>query len=262
MHRRFLVLLTMLFVVSPATAGVCSLNFSGILDRLLGSSINAEEKVRAYIASSAINKALRSGRKLTPAEAQEVKDLKRALENYPVYSGEAVRLVKFDVAERFRPGEVFSDSAFFSASKGPGADVQGDFIFFETVLHIKGKSARDISAINPLEAEVVYLPGTKFRVTEKKGSFKFNDNSRDQIASDIEDMEDFGTPIEETLLHIQRKEYQKLREHFRNFDLEAFKRQINRSDLDESSIRRIRTVDDLLAAGFDPIIDVTLEEIP
>lgn len=268
MLRLFLPLILVLMTVPSVHAGVCS-SISGILDRLLGerslpasaAPINAEEKVRAYIGSSAINKAMRSGRPLTLSEAQEVRDLTRALETYPVYAGESVRFVKYDVADLFKTGEEFSDPAFFSASKGAGADVQGDFIYTEAVLHVRGQSARDISSINPLEKEVVFLPGTKFRVVEKKGSFVFDDKCVDMIEADAEELQEFGELSGESFVESQKKQFRAIRDHFKDFDIEAFKRGISRTDLDEASIRRIRTIDDLLKAGFNPIIDITLEEV-
>ena len=139
------------------------------------SAILSEEErgaVTWYIGGSpySVNRKLRAGELLTEAEAATVKSLDAALEKMPIYQGTVTRDMSFVSIEEFKKFAV--QYAVGSEMKNPSfvsATVSDSYQEAPQVrLYIQSKSARDLRAFNPEEAEVLFQRGSRFKVISMK----------------------------------------------------------------------------------------------
>ena len=110
-----------------------------------------------------INSALRNGQKV------DVNPIIEDLNSLPTHQGISYRGVSTSRLN-IEVGGTYSDPAFLSTSK-----VRVEALAYgnkenKTLLHIKGKSGRDVSSISrfPEEEEVLFPPSTLFMVEDKK----------------------------------------------------------------------------------------------
>ena len=111
-----------------------------------------------------INSALRNGEYRV-----EVDDIIEDLLTLEPFEGITYRGMSKEVFKKSLKGKVFSDKAFLSTSK-----LRVEALAFggedRVLLRIEGRSGRSVEEISsyPDEEEVLFLPGTKFQVTDKK----------------------------------------------------------------------------------------------
>ncbi|KZM76051.1 ADP-ribosyltransferase [Nocardia terpenica] len=121
--------------------------------------------VRSYTGSGSedLNNALRAGRG-TREQHERIKKLIGALKKLPVHRGEVFRGADLpaDVLKQYKPGNTITEKAFTSTSATEAGVNSGTVRF-----HIMSETGRDVSKHSgfPWEQEVVFLPGTRFRVT-------------------------------------------------------------------------------------------------
>lgn len=128
-------------------------------------ALHAYTHVRGAGGARQVNDALREGRMTAPLH--DLLALQRqALAKLPPLPGESTRLVDLPdrVTQTFSPGGEFSDAAFVSSTMDIGM-LDAYFTGRPHELIIHGRSGRSIAAFSTFaQAEVLYLPGTKFRV--------------------------------------------------------------------------------------------------
>ena len=139
----------------------------GILDEKDIYAINQYKSAKSY----QINAVLRGESPMTPDIKVMVDDIDRAIEKLPTYEGVIRRSLSSDMIadldgfnKKYTPGETVEEHAFTSASTDtydPGMDIQ---------MIISSKTGRDMRAYNPLEQEVLFRRGTKFKVLRKDGN--------------------------------------------------------------------------------------------
>jgi hypothetical protein len=92
---------------------------------------------------------------------------KAGLSKLPEYAGTVYRgaRIKEELLARYRSGEVVVEPAFTSASASPNSSYSGNAQFF-----INSRHGRDVSRLawSPNEREVLFPPGTKFKVAYVK----------------------------------------------------------------------------------------------
>ena len=132
--------------------------------------LNTEESgsVTRYIGGSpyTLNQKLRDGIELTAEEAQSAAALDAALDKLPIYQGTVTRdLTFFDLNEHLSFVKKYSESAEFSSSGFMSATTLDSYQDAPHVrMLIQSKTARDLRAFNPDEAEVLFPRNTKFHI--------------------------------------------------------------------------------------------------
>ena len=132
--------------------------------------LNTEESgsVTRYIGGSpyTLNQKLRDGVELTAEEAQSAAALDAALDKLPIYQGTVTRdLIFFDLNEHLSFVKKCSESAEFSSSGFMSATTLDSYQDAPHVrMLIQSKTARDLRAFNPDEAEVLFPRNTKFHI--------------------------------------------------------------------------------------------------
>lgn len=127
--------------------------------------------LRAYTGNefyADINRALRTGnvddlQRLNPL----IQNINRGLDQMPRFEGPVYRGTSLTSgqAARYVPGEIVTESAFTSTSAQAGSAFGGNTRFV-----IQSSTGRDISSLSvygSTEAEVLFRPGTRFRVISK-----------------------------------------------------------------------------------------------
>ena len=108
-----------------------------------------------------MNAGLRSG-SIEPEVQTRIDAVTDALDKLPPYTGEVSRGVDLpaSVAVKIEEGTEFADPGFLSTSLEE--PFEGDFHF-----NIRSKTGRDIAAHSTydIEAEVFFMPGTRFEIT-------------------------------------------------------------------------------------------------
>jgi hypothetical protein len=111
-----------------------------------------------------LNKALRAG---NPSDEQVsvAKSLEGYLKKRPSYSGTAVRYTDLpkEIESQYQVGNIVREEAFLSTSYLPNWRWPGSSKFV-----IYGKSGRTISGNGDGEGEILFPPGTRFKVLSKK----------------------------------------------------------------------------------------------
>jgi hypothetical protein len=113
-----------------------------------------------------VNTALRSGD--LKDYACYIDGLKTSLKKFPEYRGTVIRGTDLpaNVLAEHVPGSVVTYKAFTSATIG--LLLTENFQDQPVVIKIRSKHGHDISSLNDEEGEVIFLPGTRFRVVSRK----------------------------------------------------------------------------------------------
>lgn len=153
--------------MDPAGKAVAKTVQPAILDEKDIYAINQYKSAKSY----QINSALRGEMPATPEIEAIVSDIDQALEKLPVYLGITRRSISSDMIvdlegfhKKYTPGAIVEELSFTSSSTDsydPGMDIQ---------MVIKSKTGRDMRAYNPLEQEVLFKRGTKFKVVRRDGN--------------------------------------------------------------------------------------------
>lgn len=134
---------------------------------------NESMRIESYVSGLAyeLNKRMNSGI-LSEQDQNYADKVRDAFRKFPQYKGTTFRNLSFGSKKAFeefllghKKGEVIKLKAFTSTSKSPnGYKVSGEFIVH---MEFRGESNADISETYglPRQQEVVYMPGTKIRVS-------------------------------------------------------------------------------------------------
>lgn len=124
--------------------------------------------IRGYSANdyAKLNAALRSGDPEQIAQLQTyIQSAQRGLQGLPSYQGQVTRTVSMteDMVAKYEPGQVVTEESFTSSSAPGGSAPQREG---NIAMQIQSATGKDVSLISrvPTEKEVLFLPGTQFRV--------------------------------------------------------------------------------------------------
>lgn len=131
--------------------------------------IDEEEKhaINQYVSSKSyiINEKLRNSENLNKEDIELLSKLDSALNKLPNYEGVAVRTLYITdrtqleaFLEKNKINSTKIESQYLSFSKKSGYNEQANVFIF-----INAKSAKDLSAFNPDEAEILYIRNSKFK---------------------------------------------------------------------------------------------------
>ena len=117
-----------------------------------------------------LNDKLRRGARLSKTEKTWIQELDAALEKFPNYEGDVIRVVDFafkeDREEFFDEFNIGFDKSFdqyISSSKKEGYNENA-----QVIIYIKSKTGKDISLYNPEESEVLFKRNACFTCLDKK----------------------------------------------------------------------------------------------
>lgn len=142
---------------------------SGLQKRL---SEDEEGAVIKYIGpdSYLLNDKLRRGVRLSNTEKTWIQELDAALEKFPNYEGDVIRVVDFAFQEdlnkfisEFEVGKTNMSNQYLSSSKKEGYNEKA-----QVIMYIKSKTGKDISLYNPEESEVLFKRNVYFTCLDKK----------------------------------------------------------------------------------------------
>ncbi len=220
--------------------------------------------IRKYIASSSLNKKLRQGVALEPEEEELLVRLKGSLEKLPSKEGMSFRKITAQpphntldqLLSKYAEGKVVTEEAFTSVALSEQTKVWGDILRADIIMEIEGKTLKDISGINELENEGIFLPGTKFRVKEVIGDYEYNETveiiEEDALADDLAYYGEFLRKYED-YFGAQGIYAVDMNDKFRGL-----------RDMDYGRFKPVEmdNWEDLVKQKIIPIIRIKLEEIP
>ena len=139
----------------------------------LGLTLNQKSAIMRYIGSDSykINESLRNGIELAQDQKEWVKVLDEALEKMPVYEGQVIRSLSFQlqgkeaIEEFLKPYTIDSEiiyPAYTSATIGDMYNPSG-----EVQIAIISRTARNITTLNEREQEVLFERNKKFKVLQR-----------------------------------------------------------------------------------------------
>ncbi len=139
--------------------------------------------IKKYIRSSAINKKLRMSEDLSNEEQNYFNSLVESLSNLPPRNQKSIRQITInssynsldDFLRKYQEGVIVEEKAFTSVGVDDGATVYGDILSPDIIIHIDGKTLRNVSDINKLENEGIFLPGIQFRVKKVVGDYEYSE---------------------------------------------------------------------------------------
>ncbi|MBC97730.1 MAG: hypothetical protein CME63_08270 [Halobacteriovoraceae bacterium] len=154
--------------------------------------------IEEYIKSSLINKKLRNKIPLNNEEREFLDRLKKSLNALPNTEGISYRKLEIDsrynsmedILSKYSVGNIVEEDAFTSVALSEDTRVWGDILRADIIFEIKGKRLKNISDINELENEGIFLPGTRFRVVNVEGDMEYNPTviieEEESIAAEIQ----------------------------------------------------------------------------
>ncbi len=117
-----------------------------------------------------LNDALRSSA-VDASQQARIEAIERALQQLPPYDGPVVRGTNLpaEVLAQYRPGEYIIEKGFMSTTMNPVV-AQSPAFAGNVEFRVLSSTGRDISAVSlfPSEREVLFPPGTRFLVLDKK----------------------------------------------------------------------------------------------
>lgn len=219
--------------------------------------------IKEYIRSSSLNKKLRAGEKLTEKEQELYDRLSDTLKALPTRQGKSFRKISAqpphntldDLLSAYSEGKEVTEQAFTSVALSEDTKVWGDILRADIIMEIDGKSLRDISQINELENEGIFLPGTKFKVKEVIGDYEYNETVE---------------IIEDEMIEDEIEYYSKFMEKYEDYfglqgvyaeDMNPKFQGLRDMDYGEFKPVEMDNWEDLIKQKIVPIIRIKLEEV-
>lgn len=118
-----------------------------------------------------LNAGLRGELPLTEEDEQIIGRIEKALEKLPKYKGTVYRSLQSDMiadVEKFNREHQVGKFITYPAFTSAGTEVYDDSMDIQMI--IESKSGHDMREYNPLEKEILFLPGTLFKITKREGN--------------------------------------------------------------------------------------------